>query len=85
HLSRKYGVPALARNIKSVLREAFQSPARPDHAEHYRSDKPPPVIDTRPIHGDNTANTPTQQESDQASLTMEPRARRNDNTVNTPT
>ena len=85
HLSRKYGVPALARNIKSVLREAFQSPARPEHAEHYRSAKPPPVIDSRPRHDDNTANTSTQQKSDQASPTMDPRARRNDNTVITPT
>jgi hypothetical protein len=30
------------------------------------------VTDTRPRHDDNTANTPTQQESDQASLTWTP-------------
>ena len=85
HLSRKYGVPALARNIKSVLREAFQSSARPEHAEHYRSAKQPPAIDSRPRHDDNTANTSTQQKRDQASPTMDPRARRNDNAVITPT
>ena len=78
HLSRKYGVPALARNIKSVLREAFQSPARPEHAEHYRSAKPPPVIDSRPRHDDNTVITPTQHDRVH-SLAMDPRPDHEDN------